>query len=280
MRGEHAIKTLCRVLNVERSTYYKHYNTPESKRSIENQEIRRAILSLYTKSKQRFGAPKIQLRLAAEYGIKISIGRVYRLIAGMALPKMSTVRPKPAANAENTNTDYTNVLKKQFNPEAPNKAWVSDITYVRVNGRFHYVCAVIDLYARKLIACKASAKMDVSLTLSTFNAAYVSRREPTGVIFHSDRGSQYTAKDFRRRMDEVHFIQSFSAKAHPYDNAVSEAFFRYLKHEEVNRRSFSTLAELELALFEYAHFYNHARPHSANDGLSPVEMEECFLIKI
>ena len=121
---------------------------PESKRSIENQEIRRAILSLYTKSKQRFGVPKIQKRLAAEYGIKISAGRVYRLMKGMALPKMSTVKPKPATKAEHTDAEYINVLKKQFNPDAPNKAWVSDITYVRVNGRFHYVCAIIDLYAR------------------------------------------------------------------------------------------------------------------------------------
>jgi len=215
--------------------------------------------------------------LAAEYGIKISAGRVYRLMKGMTLPKMSTVKPKPATKVEHTDAEYINVLKKQFNPDAPNKAWVSDITYVRVNGRFHYVCAIIDLYARKLIACKASARMTMALTLSTFNAAYVSRNEPTAVIFHSDRGSQYTGNDFRRRIDEVKFIQSFSAKAHPYDNAVSEAFFRFLKSEEVNRRSFSSLAELELALFEYTHFYNNDRPHSSNDWLSPIEMEELYL---
>ena len=94
-------------------------------------------------------------------------------------------------------------------------------------------------------------------------------------MFHSDRGTQYTSKEFRKALDKADFVQSFSAKGHPFDNAVMESFFRYLKHEELNRRTFNTMQELNLSLFEYIEgFYNKSRPHSANGLLSPTEKEE------
>lgn len=100
--------------------------------------------------------------------------------------------------------------------------------------------------------------------------AIENRNYPENVIFHSDRGSQYTSDEFRKRLDRASFIQSFSKKGHPYDNAVAEAFFKFLKLEETDRRSYSSFDELELSVFEYIHFYNFNRPHSANDLLSPV----------
>lgn len=96
------------------------------------------------------------------------------------------------------------------------------------------------------------------------------------MIFHSDRGSQYTSAEFRKRLDRASFIQSFSKKGHPYDNAVAEAFFKFLKLEETDRRSYSSFDELELSVFEYIHFYNFNRPHSANNLLSPVQFEKSF----
>jgi len=96
-------------------------------------------------------------------------------------------------------------------------------------------------------------------------------------MFHSDQGSQYTSKEFRKALDTADFVQSFSAKAHPFDNAVVESFFRYLKHEELNRRTFNSRRELNLSLFEYIEgFYNKDRPHSANDFLPPNEKEKGF----
>ena len=102
------------------------------------------------------------------------------------------------------------------------------------------------------------------------------RNYPENVIFHSDRGSQYTSDEFRKRLDRASFIQSFSKKGHPYDNAVAEAFFKFLKLEETNRHSYTSFDELELSVFEYIHFYNFKRPHSANDLLSPVQFEALF----
>ena len=260
-------------MRVNRSTYYKHFNSKPSAREMENQALRSDILVLYSKSKKRMGAYKIRHRLMVEYNKKISVGRVYRLMKSMDLPKMSTVKPKSSYKKDGDN-NLKNLLKKEFNPKNPNQVWVSDITYVRVSGRFCYVCAIMDLYSRKILAYKVSSKIDTKLAIDTFNLAYTRRGCPKGVLFHTDQGTQYTAKDFCKLLDKANFVQSFSAKGHPYDNAVMESFFKYLKHEELNRRVFISIHELNLALFEYIEgFYNSRRPHSANNWLSPNEAE-------
>lgn len=212
-----------------------------------------------------------------EYGKKISAGRVYRLMKSMSLPKMSTAKPV-SAYLRSSQEDCKNILGQKFNPQKPNLVWVSDITFVKVAGRFCYVCVIIDLFSRKVIAYKTSAKIDTPLVLDTFALAYAKRNAPKGVMFHSDRGCQYTSKEFRKTLDKADFVQSFSAKGHPYDNAVAESFFKYLKKEELNRRIFNSLQDLNLALFEYIEaFYNKQRPHSANGFLSPDEMEALSL---
>jgi transposase InsO family protein len=225
------------------------------------------------------GAYKIQRRLLVEYGRKISVGRVYRLMKSMCLPKMSTIKPV-STYPKTEQEECKNHLKQQFNQAKPNLAWVSDITYVKVAGRFAYVCVILDLFSRKVIAYKTSAKIDTKLVLDTFYSACEKRGYPKGVLFHSDRGCQYTSKDFRNILDKEEFVQSFSAKGHPYDNAVAECFFKYLKKEELNRRTFNTIKELNLSLFEYIEgYYNTKRPHSSNDQLTPDEKEQAFYKK-
>ena len=214
-----------------------------------------------------------------EYNKRASVGRVYRLMKSMALPKMSTIKPK-AHYHKGGEENLKNLLNKEFNPKAPNQVWVSDITYVKVSGKFVYICAIMDLFSRKILAYKISISIDLRLVLDTFRLAYSKRGCPKGVMFHSDRGTQYTSKEFRKALDEADFVQSFSAKGHPFDNAVMESFFRYLKHEELNRRTFNNMQELNLSLFEYVEgFYNKSRPHSANNLLSPNEREEEYLEK-
>ena len=268
--------TLCRVLHVNRSTYYKHFKKTQTAREVDNQDLRTKILTIYTQSKKRLGAYKIRQRLIVEYGTKVSVGRVYRLMKSMTLPKMSTAKPV-YTHVKPDQEGYKNLLDQKFNPEKPNLVWVSDITYVKVAGRFAYVCVVIDLFSRKVIAYKTSLKIDTRLVLDTFSLAYSKRGRPKGVMFHSDRGCQYTSSHFRKAIDNAEFIQSFSAKGHPFDNAVAESFFKYLKKEELNRKTFNSVRDLDLALFEYiVGFYNRNRPHSANAFLSPDEKEGLF----
>lgn len=276
MRFQHSIKTLCRVLNVNRSTYYKHFKSTSSKRFDENQTLKSQISDVYSKSKKRFGAYKIKQVLFTEYGSNISVGRVYRLMKSMNLPKMSTIKPKYHHTQTSDSNDFKNILNQKFNPSQPNQVWVSDITYIRCNSKFVYLCVIIDLFARKVIAYSLSSNIDTTLTLSTLDKAYYVRNYPKNILFHSDRGVQYSSRDFRKKIDQLHFIQSFSAKAHPYDNAVVESFFKFLKLEELNRKSFKTFREIELSLFEYINFYNNFRPHSANQWLTPQKKEDFF----
>lgn len=194
----------------------------------------------------------------------------------MQLPKMSSIKPKAVFSSNTADSDCPNHLKQNFNPSAPNQVWVSDITYIRVGNRFCFLCIVIDLFARKVIAYRLSSKMNVQLTIDTFQAAWNIRGKPSGLLFHSDRGCQYTAKEFRKLLDSHDVVQSFSAKGHPYDNAVAESFFKFLKLEETIRKSYSSLNELQLSLFSYIHFYNTLRPHGSNAYLTPDDKEIAF----
>ena len=138
-----------------------------------------------------------------------------------------------------------------------------DFTYLRVAGRFYYLCVILDLFSRKDIAYKLSSKLNTKLAIDTLDMAAASRNISEGFIFHSDRGCQFTSEAFRRHLDELNSVQSFSAKGHPYDNAVMKCFFKYLKKEDTNHRTYSSFDELKLSIFQYTHgFYNSFRPHS------------------
>jgi transposase InsO family protein len=153
----------------------------------------------------------------------------------MKLPKMSTVNPPRHKSVEGFSGPCKNLLAQRFDQKAPNLVWVCDFTYVKVAGRFRYVCVILDLYSRKVIACRVSNHIDSALAIHTLRDAVRLRGVSRGVMFHTDQGSQFTSADFRKVIDELNMIQSFSAKGHPYDNAVMECFFKYLKKEELNR---------------------------------------------
>jgi len=265
------------VLEVNRSTYYKHLRRQPSRRQQENVEIRKRILELYAQSDKRLGAKKMALCLAREHCINISEGRVYRLMKQMKLPKMSTVKPPKAAIKKEKEGACQNLLSQRFDQKAPNLVWVSDFTYVKVGRKFYYICAILDLYSRKVIACRIRSKIDRFLAIDTLRDAVRLRDVSIGILFHTDRGSQFTSGDFRKVIDELGMVQSFSAKGHPYDNAVMECFFKYLKKEELDRRNYRSVEQLEQSLLSYiSGFYNPRRPHSHNHGLSPNQAEKRF----
>lgn len=277
LSGQHSISILCRVLRVNRSSYYKFLKRTSSKRELENTSIRSHILEIYAKTDKRLGIHKIAVCLKNDYCISVSDGRVSRLMQTMNLPKMSTVKPPKFKSAKQDNGYFENVLEQQFDQPAPNMVWFSDFTYIRAAGRFYYICVILDLYARKVIAYRISPKIDRFLAIETLHLAVEKRGVSDGIIFHTDQGSQFTSLDFRKEIDKLNMIQSFSKKGHPYDNAVMECFFKYLKKEETNRRSYSSLEELQLSVFKYINgFYNSIRPHSHNNDLSPNKKEALF----
>ena len=195
----------------------------------------------------------------------------------MRLPKMSTVKPPKSAAYKENEGICQNLLSQMFDQKAPNLVWVCDFTYVKVAGKFYYVCAILDLYARRVIACRVGSRIDRFLAIDTLRDAVRLRGISNGVMFHTDRGSQFTSGEFRKVVDELGMVQSFSDKGHPYDNAVMECFFKYLKKEELNRRSYRTVEQLKQSLVSYiSGFYNIRRPRSHNRGLPPNQAENAF----
>ena len=144
----------------------------------------------------------------------------------MNLPKMSTVKPPRPPKQSDDSQAFQNLLAQKFDQPAPNLVWVCDFTYVRVGQRFCYLCVILDLFARRVIAYRVGTRLDRFLALETLRDAVRNRGVSQGVMFHSDRGAQFTSADFRKVLDSLHMVQSFSKNGHPYDNAVMKCFFK------------------------------------------------------
>lgn len=196
----------------------------------------------------------------------------------MNLPKMSTSKPVFKRFKSQVSLEKPNHLKQAFNPPAPNQVWTSDFSYIPIgNKSFIYLCIILDLFSRKVIAWSVSHKIDTLLAISTLEKALQSRRPTSPVLFHTDQGSQYTSLEFRKYMEDRSIVHSLSKSGYPWDNAVTEAFFKYMKKEVLNRRNFSSLQEVHLSCFEYIEgFYNTQRPHGTLNMLTPNEKEEQY----
>jgi len=217
------------------------------------------------------GAYKLTYVLGRDYGIHISVGRVYRLMSSMNLPKLPSVKPRYSYHLDSG--ICTNHLQQKFNQKAPNLAWASDFTYIKVCGRWVYLCIVMDLFSRKIIGWHIAGKHNVELTMLAFKKAYKSRDIKYGLIFHSDQGSEYTAFSFRELLDSLNIVQSFSKKGYPFDNACCESFFKFLKRNLTNRKTYYSLEELQLDIFQYMNMYNSRLPHGSIGYKTPDEYE-------
>ena len=239
---------LCRVLHVNRSTYYNFINKKPAKRELENQCLRKHLIEIYMKAKKRIGTRTFNIILLRDYGINISEGRIFRLLKSTTLPKMSTIKPRFKSNHSPV-FSYDNLLKQEFHPKSPNQVWMTDFTNISIGHRRHvYLWAILDLYSRKCIAWKVSDRIDARLACDTLEIAIKKRKPKEPIIFHSDQGSQFKSASFRKILDDHHLLDSYSKPGYPYDNAVTEIFFKYLKQREINRKNLSLKNFNSLAL--------------------------------
>lgn len=271
-----SIHCLCRVLQVNRSTYYHHaFRSPDkTKLQLEDEELKPLIVEIFSKSKARFGARKMRTKLM-ELGYTISERRILRLMKDLGL---SCTGLKPKLNSANDRQYhyYPNKLKRNFLTNAPNKVWVSDITYAKVGMDFLYLCVVIDLYSRKVISHSISEYIDTALTTQAFLNAFHARGLPSTLVFHSDQGTQYTSFEFCNLLKKHNVTQSFSAPGSPHDNAVTKSFFASIKKEDFRRNYYKTEEEFRTAVEEYIEFYNDYRPHQRLGFLIPNQAEKAF----
>ena len=271
-----SIHALCRVLHVNRSTYYHHaFRSPDKTQlQIEDESLKPLIAEIFSKSKARFGARKIRSKLM-ELGYTVSERRILRLMKELGL---SSSGSKPRLNSANDRQYhyYPNKLKRNFLTDAPNKVWVSDITYAKVGMDFLYLCVVIDLYSRKVVSYSISENIDTALVTQAFLNAFRARKAPAPLVFHSDQGTQYTSFEFCNLLKQHKITQSFSTPGSPHDNAVAESFFATIKKEDFRRNYYKNEEEFRAAVEEYVEFYNDYRPHQRLGFLTPNQAEKEF----
>ncbi|MFK8331228.1 IS3 family transposase [Pseudomonas sp. BJa5] len=272
LRAQEPVDLLCSVFEVTRSCYYAHCRKrrfPDVKRLI----LRSRVNELFIQSLSAAGSRSIMFMMR-EDGIAIGRFKVRKLMNEMKL-----ISKQPGSHAYKKATverpDIPNVLDRAFTVSAPNEVWCGDITYVWAQGRWHYVAAVIDLFARRVVGWAFSSKPDAELVIKALDMAYKQRGRPQNVLFHSDQGCQYGSRSFRQRLWRYRFKQSMSRRGNCHDNAPMERLFRSLKTEWVPTVGYmsASLAQQDIGRFLMQR-YNWQRPHQFNSGLAPAVAEE------
>ena len=226
MSNEYNVNTLCEALNVAKGSYYNHIlrnKRGNTKASQRHKELKPIIEEIYNENKQIFGAGKITAILKKR-GYKICESTVAKI---MHENGMFSIRTSSKTLYLQNQKRKENILNQEFNTTHPNEVWVSDVTYFKYKNKTLYICVIIDLFARKVVACRVSHKNSTQLTKSTFKMAYELRQPDKDLLFHSDRGSNYISKTFMDYLRNLGVKQSFSRAHMPYDNSVCESFFRW-----------------------------------------------------
>ncbi len=274
-KANHSIGLMCRVLRVSRSGYYAWRERPPSRRERCNAALSDEIRCIHRDSRGTYGVPRIHAHLQAK-GIRVGNKRVGRLMRKAGLEGCYRRRKKTPRTTQSDPraVPAEDLVERKFVPEAANKLWVADISYVPTWEGFDYLAFVLDAYSRRLLGWAMASHLRTELVTDALDMA-LGRRDPApGLIHHSDRGSQYTSISFSQSLEEAAIVPSMGSVADPYDNALAESFVATLKRELLDRRSWPTREEVRTAMFEYFEvFYNRQRIHSALGYQSPAEYE-------
>lgn len=271
-RHEFAVEKMCVVFGLCRSGFYDWLKRKPSKRAEEREVLSEEIQQVYNQSKGRYGSPKITMELR-DRGFMASRPRVARIMKSKGIRSVIAGKFKVCTTDSNHGFRISrNILDRNFTPEGPSKAWVSDITYIRTGEGWLYLTVVMDLYDRKIIGWSMASSMHASETvIPAWRMAQINRPFFKGLIFHSDRGVQYACSEFRTELDPEKVTQSMGRKANCWDNAVAESFFKILK-SETGYRKYQSVRQAKQELFEFIEiWYNRIRRHSALGYLSPEQ---------
>jgi len=265
---------MCDLLKVNRSSYYEWLNNPEAATRRQDKIFSEKISMIFLKSRSTYGSRRIKEALAKE-GIIISRKRISRLMKENQLWVKTKKRFKATTDSKHQLPVADNLLNRNFSVNVPDKCYVGDITYIWTQEGWLYLSVVIDLFSRQVVGWAMDNHMKAELVNQSLLMALWKRKPKSGLLWHTDRGSQYASKSHRNILKTHRIKQSMSRKGNCWDNSVAESFFHTLKIELIYQTKFKTREEAKKSIFEYIEvFYNRVRMHSANDYMSPVEFEK------
>jgi putative transposase len=272
-----SVAEMCRTLGVSRSGFYDWQRRPPSDRELGDRQLTVEIEAIWECSDRTYGAPRTH-RWLRKQGFRVGRKRVARTMAINGWEGESGRRRVRTTVVDRSATVAGDLVARDFNPPAPDILWCGDITYLRTGEGWLFLATVIDLFSRRVIGWSAAAHMRTDLVADALTMAVATRGGAVdGVVFHSDRGSQYTSAAFGQLCDQLGVTQSMGATGVCWDNAAAESFFGTLKRELAHRRRWASRADARRDLMRWIEgWFNTRRLHSALDYNSPLEIEDLY----
>jgi len=267
------VVVMCDVLKVSRSGYYIWRTRTDSKRAQSRRRLEILIKTVFAEHRERYGSPRIREELVAR-GAACSVNTVAKYMRELDIAAKTRRKFKATTNSKHDLPVAENLLDRAFDQDAPNRVWVSDITYISTREGWLYLATVMDLFSRKIVGWAMGARMTKTLVIDALRMAVRHRSPPPGLLHHSDRGSQYASNDYQQMLADHQMVCSMSRKGNCWDNAVMESFYRSLKTELIYHEDFHSRIEARKAIFEYIEvYYNRIRRHATLGYLSPDAYE-------
>jgi putative transposase len=272
-KAMYPVRLLCRTLSVSASGFYAWCCRGLSRRAQKDAALKIEIRAAHTASDKTYGSPRIYVDLKTA-GQRVGRKRVARLMREEGIEGQRKRRFRVTTDSRHSLPVAANQLNRNFAASAPNKIWVTDITYIWTREGWIYLAAILDLFSRRVVGWSMDSSIDRTLALDALGMALKTRRPEPGLLHHSDRGVQYASADYQSQLRERGIICSMSRKGDCWDNAVAESFFSTLKAELVHRTDYVSRSQARASVFGYIEaFYNGRRRHSALGYVSPVEHE-------
>ncbi len=263
-------------MEVSSSAFYAWAKAPIcTDKKIRQKQLEVKAIQLFEDNKKIYGSRRLSEAFIDE-DIKVGRFKARQLMRKLALKPRYPKRFQVTTDSNHNEAIAPNTLSRQFDVAQPNKVWTTDITYVWTLEGWLYVAVVIDLFSRQVVGWSIDDHMRTSLCVNALQMAFWRRKPDPGLLHHSDRGSQYASKEYRKHLSLMRMQQSMSRKGNCWDNAPTERFFRSLKHEQINYERFKTKESAKLSIIDYLAFYNGKRLHSKIGYQSPLEYEREF----
>ena len=265
---------MCQVLDVSRSGYYSWAKGTTSNRQKEDERLLLYIQQAYVRGRGTYGSPRVAVELR-DNGIHCGKNRIARLMKENGIRAKTKRRLKATTKSRHDFLVVDNLLKRRFSAEAANKVWFSDITFIWTKEGWMYLVAILDAFSRQIVGWSMADRLSHGILDDALHKALRKRNPDAGLIFHSDRGTQYASYAFQDLLHQHGFVPSMSSTGNCYDNAMMESFFHTLKTELIYFEKYRTRREARGSVFEYIEvFYNRVRKHSSLNYCSPVEFEK------